>query len=54
MDIKHFRKNRIKIIKFVQKEKYKDYNLNYYLILLFIFKLYSLKRKLFMFINKFI
>ena len=47
-----FQKNRIRIIKFVQKEKYKDYNLNYYLILLFIFKLYSLKRKLFMFINK--
>ena len=40
---KTFQKNRIKIINFVQREKYKDYNLNYYFFLLFIFRLYSLK-----------
>ena len=51
---KTFQKNRIKIINFVQREKYKDYNLNYYFFLLFIFRLYSLKRKLFIILNKFI
>ena len=37
-----FQKNRIRIIKFVQKEKYKDYNFELLIFILFLYLSYTL------------